>query len=348
MTASYGSSGRPGHDARPGRRRPPQRRSWRRRAPAGAPRAGAGSGHTGSRGGSRAPPSGLRRRVGGRRHTEPARSRRRSPASDPAGCPGARDRVRHPKGFPLRRPANRSDRDRRRHTFCTSSARRRLPRREAGWCGGARGRLRVVTRTVQRVPCIIFVASTRGASAIERYRVYGPAGGRVTFLAAGGDVLRIEQRAADQPRALDTAASRRSSTASGSGRIAQSGPERRWVLGGGAVPWRPRVHGGRSGDEPAPPPPPGVRALADRMLTAARYANLTARPRSCVARDAVGAHPARRTAPARSSGRAAARGPGIGVDPREPKPGFRHSSPYPCGAGNTLGLANREGRGRPP
>ena len=131
-----------------------------------------------------------------------------------------------------------------------------------------------------------------------------------------------------------------------------SGPERRWVLGGGAVLVAALVFTGvrSGGDEPAPPPPTEREARSpDRMLTAARYgANLTGTPEIVrVARDdavwALIRHDGHSSL-ARVDGRQLREVPVYGVDPRELVPGFGHSSPYLAyGAGDTLGLVNREG-----
>ena len=131
-----------------------------------------------------------------------------------------------------------------------------------------------------------------------------------------------------------------------------SGPERRWVLGGGAVLVAALVFTGvrSGGDEPAPPPPPEREARSpDRMLTAARYGtNPTGTPEIVrVARDDAVWVLIRRdghSSLARVDGRQLREVPVYGVDPRELVPGFGHSSPYLAyGAGNTLGLVNREG-----
>ncbi|MET0511668.1 MAG: hypothetical protein ABW135_08310 [Thermoleophilaceae bacterium] len=131
-----------------------------------------------------------------------------------------------------------------------------------------------------------------------------------------------------------------------------SGPERRWVLGGGAVLVAALVFTGvrSGGDEAAPPPPPSRPAPSpDRMLTAARYgASLTGTPEIVrVARDDAVWVLIRRdghSTLARIDGRQLREVPVYGVDPRELVPGFGHASPYLAyGAGDTLGVLNRDG-----
>ena len=129
-----------------------------------------------------------------------------------AVLPGLGIAFDYPKGWPLRRPANGLTGTGAGDTFCnifrTSGA---APRRGA-MVRYARGRLRAWSRHARGVEVStvhgIRGQGTRGATAIERDRAYGaPEAGRVTFLAAGGDVLRIECSAPPHRfRALDTSA----------------------------------------------------------------------------------------------------------------------------------------------
>ena len=132
---------------------------------------------------------------------EPARAHRdHALPMQQAVLPGLRVAFEYPKGWPLRRPANGLTGIGEGDAFCNifriqgaaSSAHGR-----PGILRYARRRLRAWARRAREVRLggvqALHGAATPGATAVERDRAYGvPEAGRVSFLTAGPDVLRVE------------------------------------------------------------------------------------------------------------------------------------------------------------
>ena len=131
-----------------------------------------------------------------------------------AVLPGLGIAFDYPKLWPLRRPANGLTGAGSGDTFCNIFRVPGAAPDRGGMVRYARTRLRAWARDTRAVEVgpvqPVRGQGTRGATAVERDRAYGPhEGGRVTFLAAGGDVFRIECSApARQFHALDGAAFR--------------------------------------------------------------------------------------------------------------------------------------------